>query len=108
MTSENLRTTILKEYELGLMTDNELSSLLMDFAMKYHAEQCNITDVSQAFCKCDKIQPNYPEMVWCDNCGLEIKQNANVTNKPIKTLNHKEDCTCGDCTLLAKVFGNGG
>lgn len=64
--------------------------------------------VSQAFCKCDKPQPNYPEMIWCDNCSLEIKQNANVTNKPIKTLNHKEDCACGDCTLLAKVFGNGG
>jgi hypothetical protein len=23
-------------------------------------------------CNCEKSQPNYPEMVWCDNCNKEI------------------------------------
>lgn len=39
MTSENLRTQILTEYEHGLITEKELSSLLMQFAMQYHIEQ---------------------------------------------------------------------
>ena len=24
------------------------------------------------FCKCKEPKYNYPEMVWCDICGLEI------------------------------------
>jgi len=30
--------------------------------------------VGKTFCSCEQPKPNYPEMVWCDNCGLEIKQ----------------------------------
>lgn len=32
-----------------------------------------IHNVSKSFCECEKPQPNYPEMVWCDNCTKEIK-----------------------------------
>ena len=32
----------------------------------FHAE-------SKPFCKCENPAYNYHEMVWCDNCGLEIK-----------------------------------
>lgn len=31
-----------------------------------------IHDVSKSFCQCDKPVYNYPEMVWCDTCRLEI------------------------------------
>lgn len=24
-------------------------------------------------CSCEEPHPNYPEMVWCDKCGYEIK-----------------------------------
>lgn len=34
---------------------------------------CDLANVSQSFCSCEKPKHNYPEMVWCDNCGLEIK-----------------------------------
>ena len=36
-------------------------------------EQLDLANVSKSFCECDKPQPNYPEMVWCDNCTKEIK-----------------------------------
>ncbi len=29
--------------------------------------------VSKSFCGCKKPKPNYPEMVWCDNCTKEIE-----------------------------------
>lgn len=29
---------------------------------------------SKRYCSCEKPKYNYPEMVWCDNCGLEIKE----------------------------------
>ena len=32
-----------------------------------------IQHVSKSYCSCEKPKYNYPEMVWCDNCGLEIK-----------------------------------
>ena len=32
-----------------------------------------IQRVSKSYCSCEKPKYNYPEMVWCDNCGLEIK-----------------------------------
>ena len=25
-------------------------------------------------CQCVKSKPNYPEMVWCNNCNKEIKK----------------------------------
>ena len=34
---------------------------------------CNKPLVSKSFCSCEKPKYNYPEMIWCDNCGLEIK-----------------------------------
>ena len=27
------------------------------------------------YCKCKHPKPGYPEMVFCDNCGLVIKEN---------------------------------
>ena len=32
-----------------------------------------IPAVIKSFCSCEKPKHNYPEMVWCDTCGLEIK-----------------------------------
>jgi hypothetical protein len=53
MTSENLRTKILIEFEDGLIEEKELSNLLMQFAMQYHKEQCNIADVVQSLSDLD-------------------------------------------------------
>ena len=33
-----------------------------------------IQRVSKSFCPCKKPIYNYPEMVWCDTCGLEIDE----------------------------------
>jgi len=30
----------------------------------------------KSFCKCEKPKYNYPEMLWCDNCVLEINQSS--------------------------------
>ena len=32
-----------------------------------------VHNISKPFCRCEKPAYNYPEMVWCNNCGLEIK-----------------------------------
>lgn len=31
----------------------------------------------KSFCSCSVYKPNYPEMVWCNNCGKEINYNKN-------------------------------
>ena len=35
--------------------------------------QQRVSKVKRSFCVCKKPKHNYPEMVWCDNCGFEIK-----------------------------------
>lgn len=46
MTSENYRNQILEDYKNGLATKEEMSSLLMTFAMQYHKEQLRLLSVS--------------------------------------------------------------
>ena len=29
-------------------------------------------NVSKSYCKCKEPAYNYPEMVWCNSCGLKI------------------------------------
>ncbi len=36
-------------------------------------EALPIQRVRKSYCSCEKPKYNYPEMVWCDICGLEIK-----------------------------------
>ena len=36
-------------------------------------KQFDLHVVSKSFCGCKKPKPNYPEMVWCDNCTKEIE-----------------------------------
>ena len=31
-------------------------------------------DEIEKYCQCIKPKPNYPEMVWCDECRKELKQ----------------------------------
>ena len=50
-------------------------------------------------CKCKEPKPNYPEMVWCDECKKEIGiKECNCTNPTIYTdkngINYCEKCKC--------------
>lgn len=29
----------------------------------------NIADVVKSYCKCSEPKPNYPELLWCKDCG---------------------------------------
>lgn len=29
----------------------------------------DVDNKKRMICECEKSKPNYPEMVWCDNCG---------------------------------------
>ena len=42
-----------------------------------HPSICNtaclcIKSIPKNNCDCEEPKPNYPEMVWCDKCGLKI------------------------------------
>ena len=40
-------------------------------AQKHYLENYKLTSLNVK-CKCRDKKPNYPEMIWCDKCGLEI------------------------------------
>lgn len=64
-------------YDNGAIEDMFLLNLI-DYAEAYHEwklEQLNLPIVRKpkgTFCKCKEPKYSYPEMVWCDICGLEI------------------------------------
>lgn len=42
-----------------------------------HPSICNtaclcIKSIPKTKCDCEEPKPNYPEMAWCDKCGLKI------------------------------------
>ena len=45
---------------------NDITDLVKNLAL---------SGVVKSFCGCKKPKPNYPEMVWCDDCTKEIKDN---------------------------------
>ena len=84
--------------EFGKEVAKQMRLLLADYALQMHtivtpalddikqsdleraldkrsdeSSNCNKPHVSKSFCSCEKPKYNYPEMIWCDNCGLEIK-----------------------------------
>lgn len=48
-------------------SEREVLEMLESYKIKF-----SLSGVSKSFCGCDKPQPNYPEMVWCNNCTKEI------------------------------------
>jgi len=52
------------------LDDNEVMAVA---EASNECEALPIQRVGKSYCSCEKPKYNYPEMVWCDNCGLEIK-----------------------------------
>ena len=38
------------------------------------SKQLNLPDVGKSFCGCNPPKYNYPEMLWCDDCGKKIDE----------------------------------
>lgn len=64
------RAKELKEDECNLIVADKTETL-----ENKKPKALDIHVVSKSFCECKKPQPNYPEMVWCDNCTKEIEDN---------------------------------
>lgn len=58
--------------------------MVNDLKMLVNEAQTEVNKISinppviKSFCGCEKPKYNYPEMIWCDNCGKEIPKPQNV------------------------------
>ena len=57
------------EKELKEYGEKEVENMLYEYRLKF-----SLFGVGKSFCGCTKPKPNYPEMVWCDDCTKEISE----------------------------------
>lgn len=43
-----------------------------DYPYECDSSKIDINKIIKSKCNCKTSKPNYPEMIWCDNCGKEI------------------------------------
>ena len=51
---------------------HDIGLRLLEIVKRNMDEQFRQCNISNSVCMCEKPKHNYPEMVWCDNCGLKI------------------------------------
>ena len=72
------RQRFCKEVNKYNVSDNlQLRTECDSFLIAYDqavAKAFSLQGVGKSFCGCTKPKPNYPEMVWCDDCTKEIAE----------------------------------
>ena len=70
-----------KKVNLGQISYQKMIDILCEKADEYH--ESKVKELSQhgvikAVCLCKIPKYNYPEMLWCDDCGKEISKKQTV------------------------------
>jgi len=61
------------KYSQMITSEELLAQLVRGREVDAGISKCNKHIVSSMYCCCEVPKYNYPEMVWCDTCGKEIK-----------------------------------